>query len=373
MLAGVGKGIANYFGIADWIPRALFVITAFMGGLGVALYLAGWAFIRSEDESESVADRFFSGASTSRSWLGIGLMVVAGIIVLSNFTWLSAEVVWAAAFLVVGLLLYTGHIPVSSQDRTETSPEPQEGVQQMTTSSETAQTETLESDSGDSPAGGFTPPPAPPTPTPPDLPPAKPREKSILGRLTIGFMLLGMGVLAIVDNVDALPIDARPQHYLALAVTILGVGLLVGSLAGRARWLILVGVLLIPPLLFSPVFNYERTTAEFHGRNAPVTFEQVEPIYDIDVGGMAIDLRSLPWEGEEVTIDASVDIGNLEIYIPEGVGVIGTSSVDIGRVSGPGRTSAGLGNRSLNWDEPGELGTVVLDAHVSIGNISINP
>ena len=39
-------------------------------------------------------------------------------------------------------------------------------------------------------------------------------------------------------------------------VTIIGVGLIVGAFAGRARWLILVAVVLIPTLLFSPVFEW---------------------------------------------------------------------------------------------------------------------
>jgi len=76
MLAGVAKGIAEHFGISEWIPRVIFVVTAFMGGLGLALYAAGWAFIRSEDESESPAERFFSGTSGTRSWIGIAFILL---------------------------------------------------------------------------------------------------------------------------------------------------------------------------------------------------------------------------------------------------------------------------------------------------------
>jgi phage shock protein PspC (stress-responsive transcriptional regulator) len=175
MLAGVAKGVADNFGLSDWIPRVLFVVTAFMGGLGVVLYLACWAFIRSEDESESIADRFFAGASTSRSWFGIGLMVVAGMIILANFTFLAGEVIWAAAFLVVGLLLYTGNIPTGTKQPGEVSVESKEGVQRMTT------TDTLESEatvSGDSPPRGPRKPPTapPPPPPPPQRTPAHPPE-----------------------------------------------------------------------------------------------------------------------------------------------------------------------------------------------------
>ena len=84
MLAGVAKGLADNFGIVPWIPRVVFLITAFMGGLGIALYAAGWAFIRSEDEAESPAERWFSGAAGTRSWVGIALIVLAGVVVLEG-------------------------------------------------------------------------------------------------------------------------------------------------------------------------------------------------------------------------------------------------------------------------------------------------
>ena len=366
MLAGVAKGIADNFGIAEWIPRVFFIVTAFMGGLGVVLYAACWAFIRSEDESRSVADRFFSQASTSRSWLGIALIVIAGIIVVSNFTFLAGEVVWAAAFLVIGLLLYLGYIPVGNA----VSEESKEGVQRMTTT-DTTETSRPEAPDGDSPAGGATTPPPAPTPTPPDLPPSAPRERSILGRLTFGMMLLALGVLAILDNIETLPIEAHPRHYMALAVTILGVGLLVGSIAGRARWLILVGAIMVPTLVFSPVFEYDWNSASFDRRVRPVTMAEVEQVHSIDFGTLVIDLRDLPWDGEDVVIDASIDVGNLEIYLPPEVGIVGTASVDVGRVAEPGRSSGGLGDPRLDWNQPGELGTVLLDAEVNVGNIEI--
>jgi len=368
VLAGVSQGLADRYGLPVWVPRAFFVVTAFFGGLGVALYSAGWALIRSEDETESPADRFFSGATSTRSWIGIALVFVAALILLDNLTFLDGGVVWAVGLLVVGVLLYTGQIPI----RVRSDDKSKEGVQQMTQTDTEATVAKTDAPAGDSPSGDGTPPT--PTPTPPVLPPSasKPKERSILGRLTMGLMLLGLGTLAFLDNVPAIPIDPAPRHYMALAVTILGVGLLVGAFAGRARWLILVGAVLIPTLFLSPVFEWDWNSETFDVLVEPDTFTDVEEFYSIDVGNLVIDLRGLPWDGETINITADVDIGNIEIRTPQDVGIVGEATVNIGRVGAPGRESTGLGNPGLDFDETGTEGTLILEAHVDVGNIDIN-
>jgi phage shock protein PspC (stress-responsive transcriptional regulator) len=368
VLAGVSQGLADRYELPVWVPRAFFVVSAFFGGLGVALYVVGWALIRSEDERESPADRFFSGASSSRSWIGIALIFVAALILLNNLTFLDGGVVWAVALLVIGVLVYTGQIPlrVGSGDKSK------EGVQQVTQTDTTATVVKTDTSAGDSPSGGGTPPT--PTRTPPRLPPSapKPKERSILGRLTMGFTLLGLGILAILDNVAAIPIDPSPRHYMALAVTIVGVGLLVGAFVGRARWLILVGAVLVPTLFLSPVFEWDWSSETFNVLVQPDTFADVEDSYSVEIGNLVIDLTELPWDGETVSIEARVDAGNIEIRVPEDVGIVGSASVDVGRVGAHGRESSGLGSPGLDFNETGTEGTLILDAQVDIGNIDVN-
>jgi hypothetical protein len=104
---------------------------------------------------------------------------------------------------------------------------------------------------------------------------------------------------------------------------------------------------------------------------APQTFEELDEVYNLDIGSLYIDLTDLPWEGEVIDLEVNVDAGNVEIEIPDGVGVVGEASVDVGRVGANGRESAGLGNPELQFNDPGRLGTVTLDASVDIGNIDI--
>src|SRR5690606_41280721 len=87
-------------------------------------------------------------------------------------------------------------------------------------------------------------------------PPPPPRRPSFLGGRGGGVGLLVRGVRAVLDNAPRLTAP-RPRHYLALATVVVGVGLLVGSVVGRARWMILLGFFLVPSLLVSPIAEVE--------------------------------------------------------------------------------------------------------------------
>jgi phage shock protein PspC (stress-responsive transcriptional regulator) len=56
MVAGVAVGVADYFDVDPTIVRIGFVALAFLGGLAVPLYLAGWLLIPDEESDLSVAE-----------------------------------------------------------------------------------------------------------------------------------------------------------------------------------------------------------------------------------------------------------------------------------------------------------------------------
>ncbi len=60
MLGGVAAGVADYFGVDPTLVRVGFVALAFLGGLAVPLYLAGWALIPDEDTGVSVAEELLA-------------------------------------------------------------------------------------------------------------------------------------------------------------------------------------------------------------------------------------------------------------------------------------------------------------------------
>ena len=60
MLAGVASGVADYFDVDPTLVRIGFVALAFLGGLAVPLYLAGWLLIPDEDTDVSVAEELLA-------------------------------------------------------------------------------------------------------------------------------------------------------------------------------------------------------------------------------------------------------------------------------------------------------------------------
>ena len=60
MLGGVAAGLADYFDVDPVLVRIGFVVLAFVGGLAVPLYLAGWALIPDEETDTSIAEELLA-------------------------------------------------------------------------------------------------------------------------------------------------------------------------------------------------------------------------------------------------------------------------------------------------------------------------
>jgi phage shock protein PspC (stress-responsive transcriptional regulator) len=68
MLGGVAVGLADYFDVDPVLIRVGFVVLAFLGGLAVPLYLAGWALIPDEDTDTSIAEEILARERTRSAY-----------------------------------------------------------------------------------------------------------------------------------------------------------------------------------------------------------------------------------------------------------------------------------------------------------------
>jgi phage shock protein PspC (stress-responsive transcriptional regulator) len=351
ILGGVANGLAGYFGMETWLFRLAFVVLSFFGGLGVVLYLAGWILIPGEGSAQSVGERWLEEAK-SGSRFGIFLIAIALIVLLISLDVSGTGFAWAIALLVLGVLLYRG--------------------------------ETTQAPKAPDPAGttaGSTPPLVAQTAVAPDSrrssrQPRPPRVRrvrppSMLGRYTMAAALIGVGVLALLDNAGVLFPDAR--HYLALAVAIVGAGLLVGSIWGRSRLLIVGGLLLAFMMGIAAVGNAVDAFTDEVRTFAPATVEEVSTNYTMDSGTLIIDLTNIDLEGREIEIDAELGAGQIEIEFPPDVGASVNARAGVGQVDIFGRSSEGLGvGRSITVAGVEGAGDITMTVRVGAGQITVS-
>jgi phage shock protein PspC (stress-responsive transcriptional regulator) len=320
VVAGVAGGLGEATGVDPIVFRVLAVVLTFFGGVGVLLYALGWLLLPESDTGASVADRALGrrGGGTARTGtartgtvaLAIGLVVVAAI-------GIGAVVGNASATLLV-LLTIGGLWLLLRRDDTAAAwggPAP---------SSVGAPVGAAGASGPGAPAGpyatfGDTPPP----------PPRKRRPPSVLGPLTWSLALIGLGALVLADFAGA---DIAFAAYPALALAIVGLGLLVGTWYGRSRGLIALGLVLAFGLGIGTVADVSRP---YGGRlaNHHISFTdvgQIRPTYDFGFGRTELDMSAVNFQERTIRTHIDMGVGELRIVVPRNVDVIANVQVGVG-------------------------------------------
>jgi len=359
VIAGVALAVADRLGMSPGAVRLIWFILSFFGGFGLLLYIAGWLLIREEGAEQSIAEDVTDRLGDSTAWLGIGLIVIAGVVLITMLGWVRSDLAWAVAFLSVGILMYQGHLGTAFGPRHHDHHAGTDLLEPDLDEAEAAEEAPVLESGGEEPVEPVGP--------VEERPPRPRRERSFLGRLTLGTVFIGLGIMAMLDTSDVI----RPSfsHYMALAVGIVGVGLLVGSVYGRSRGLIFVGFGLVPIMLASSV-----VTAAFDGGWGdpvfrPRSLNDVDNHYTLTGGDMEIDLRSLDLDGKVVEIEGDVGFGRLLVLVPEGVGIDLTAHVGFGDLIVFGDHNGGVDvDRTARVDGNG---VIVLDLDVGFGALEI--
>ncbi len=375
IFAGVAGGLGEHLGINAWWFRWAFIFLALFAGIGVLVYLLAWIVIPGPDEDEPIVSGWVKGVdwSDGGAVFGVVLVGVAAILLATQVVHVSGVLVLAAVMLIVGLLLYRGDIRV--HDGSGPSKPPPAGGATVDAHSAAVVPDAAPAEDADTPSSS---PPdqidPPPAPAARQKPPKPPRERSMLGRLTIAVGLIVVASMALVEVSD-LAVDIEPFHYFAAIIAVVAVGLLVGAWAGRARWLIIIGVIVTPMLWIAMLIptSWGFSIGEFH--HTPVTVQDVQDVessYEQGIGQMTIDLTALsPGELAEIgTISASLGLGEMIVRVPADVGVVVHASVGAGEVSGPFRSIDGLGI-DITRDFGPEPKVLVLELEVAAGTINV--
>ncbi len=381
VFAGVAQGAADALGIGVGWARTIFVLLTLFGGLGVPLYLAGWILMPAEGEAESIASRWVrSIGGDGARWVGIGLIVVAGIMLLSSTGFVRGGWIWASALLIIGVLLYRGDLDTPSRDQGLAPSAPDESLvygasRPGSTDDGTDVAHADDPYSDDAVASyaatPYTAEPGPPTdlytpPAPAPGPPPPPPPRSILGRLTFGGILLTVGIMALLDNLDIARPDAK--HYFAAAIAVVGLALVVGAWWGRTRGSIAIGLLLAPALILTTLVEVPFEGSVGEARFSPESVAELENPYEHAIGELRIDLRDLEQDAE---VRAELGIGLLYVIVPWDADVAVTSEIGIGELDVLDLRRGGLGvDRTVR--SAGDGPELVLDLEVGIGELRVD-
>jgi hypothetical protein len=221
------------------VVRILLVLLALLtNGVLLVAYLVGSLFVPADDgESTGPQPSTFAERRDPTFWIGVALLVIASIWLLTGpaspgqlfGVLLRHDVLLALILIGFGVALWR------SGDRAATSAHPPSTGGPRPAARTHSESDMASPSTDPAPTQNWSPPPAPV------------RERSLLGRITVGTALLVVGVLWLLRTAGVLPLDA--VQLVAAGLLVVGVGLLVGAFAGRARWLILVGIVLAPLVL----------------------------------------------------------------------------------------------------------------------------
>lgn len=198
---------------------------------------------------------------------------------------------------------------------------------------------------------------------------AKP-ARSILGRITIFTTLIALGFLALIDGAGT-PVPAAA--YLACALAVIGVGLLVGTWFGRARGLIILGMVLTLALPATVISSRVQFQIDGDLWWSPTSVSELQDEYSISLGYGVLDLSGVDFTDQTAQIRAEVFFGNLEIIVPPDVRIGVTYDVNMGNALVLGQTFSGFDDSETTvYVTDTGVGTLILDIDVNGGNLEVH-
>jgi phage shock protein PspC (stress-responsive transcriptional regulator) len=344
VLGGVASGLADYFNVDPLLVRIGFVGLMVFNGLGLGLYLLAWLVVPTDTDNQSVVQRVFQRVGAGGMFV-IGLVVLAIIIVFN----VPARVEpldggvggpGGVEFAVIALIaIAIGALLFRWTERRSVVATEAAAVDAAATSS------------------------------PPPVVVRRPsRPPSPLGWYVFGAMLIGIGLLAMATVVSDTSVDL--VRYFGLAVTIIGVGLLVGTWFGHARLLILLGFLLLPFAVAASLIHvpFEGGFGSLDVR--PSSVDDLDAEYRLAGGQIYLDLSRIEDDGEPIAVDASVAIGDLLVVLPEDAGAEMNTEVGAGTLLVLGDADEGTNLERRDVIE-GDGPQFVLDLGTGLGIVRV--
>ncbi|MHB1139708.1 MAG: PspC domain-containing protein [Microthrixaceae bacterium] len=380
-LGGVGPAVAEYLGVSVAVARLGLAISVLLGGLGLVLYVALWLVVPDDQGRVLIRGQVPDAREITLA------AVFAGLAALPLTAWVTQEgPSWIVSFLVVVGVFVLGRRsgPQAGADAApfggpvSTPPPPP-----MPPTPPTPPPPPM-------PPTPPTPPPVPPSPLvdpvdpepvdrvvsvdqlgppvpdapaalapvlPPEeygtaafprvLPPRsavlaperpakQPKPAPFLGPLTVSIAIAMAGSLSLLHALGA--IELRPSDVLIAVLVVIGLGLLVSTWFGRARGLVVLGLLLVPVVLASAVIDRIDLRGGYGDRTyTPTTTEELHAEHRLGVGALRLDLTELEPDGAGVApvrlaSSLSLGVGEVQVVVPESWSIDLVAEVEAGWV-----------------------------------------
>jgi phage shock protein PspC (stress-responsive transcriptional regulator) len=399
-IAGVAGGLGRHFDIDPTIIRVVLAVLTFFGGAGILVYGVIWLFIPEDGEDHAPVE-------LNPDILKIVLIVTGAIALMIVFGTPFFNNSWGWGFpfplLIIGLVV-VAIVATRDQRRRNAPPPPppwsgatstgpvapgapssgsQEGTTMSSTDTQTDSYPTASYQTGyqagyQADYAGNQPPPAwMPPPPPAYVPPPRPRRTGlVLFWPTLALIAIGLGTLGIFDVNNSV----SPSAYVALAVAVIAVMLLVGAFVGRPGGLIALG--LFASLGLGVTSAVEASTDWQTGGETlnvtPTSAIAVQDTYTVPNGQMNLDLTRVrdlaALDGR--TIDVHLNAGDIEVTLPRGLNAVVDAHMHFaGDISVEGSHRGGFDqslSRTLTGSTAPNAPTITLDLDARVGQITVN-
>ncbi len=346
-VAGVCSGVAKYLNIDPVIVRIVIAVLTIVGA-GAILYGAAWLLLPSDDAHKSIAAGWFKLDENEEQIRKIGL-VAAGVIAAFSILGGHDNWLWGTGWLLVPLAALYYFFVVRPRKTDKETIKAQVMAEMPTTEKITVDVQAkIDKKVAEKIAHA-----------------RQPKSKA-LPLLTLSLIAIGIAITRIyADTHDGV----NWTTYVAVALGITGIGLVIGTFWGYGGPLIALGLVLGLVLAIGSVLPNGRIGEQ---SPTPTTAAGVNTTYKHGVGLLELDLTEVgdptALLGRTITLDNGV--GQTKVIVPEGLNVRIESELKLGEITIFGREAHGTDNElTAAATDTGEAFTIEIDQRV--GNVEV--
>ncbi|MEZ5380086.1 MAG: PspC domain-containing protein [Acidimicrobiales bacterium] len=368
---GVAAGIARYFGVETGLVKAAFVVASFFGGLGIFVYIAGWALIprdRHPDPRPVVLNGSVAG-------IVIGTLAMVGAVSVAFGAGGAAGSLLAPA-LLIGIGFYLLDQRSTPQVITDAPTQPASRPSWIppltTTPLPPSTTHAYAATAAPAPQWGTVhTDPAPPVATKPKPP---------VTAVTMAITAVVVAAMIALDQFTGVDISVPQMFGTALAIIVTGI--IVSLFVGRALGLWFAGIIALIGLGVSPIAVAITVDGVGSREYRVLDGESLLPSYVLGTGELIIDLRDAEFTSDAATT-IDLDAGSIVVYLPDDVTIDLDATARFGVVTAPIKTTDGGFGITLEevsgssseiqriYSAREGAPTVSIDADVRFGSIEI--